>query len=134
MTSVADVMSTDIRTLSPDDRVERLRDLLYLHDIGAVPVVDATTGLVGIITKTDVVEDWSGDVAIGTVMHDEVVTVARTAPVIDAARLMRDRRIHHLIVSDDGTTVAGIVSSFDLLDALSDLLEGGEAPFDGCER
>ena len=134
MTRVVDVMSTDVRTLGPDDRVDRLRDLLYLHDIGAVPVVDAGTGLVGIVSKTDVVEDWSGDVTIGTVMHRDVVTVARAAPVIDAARLMRERRIHHLVVSDDGATVDGIVSSFDLLDALSDLLEGGEAPADGCER
>ncbi len=45
----------------------------------------------------------------------EVATISSTASVHDAAKELARRRIGALVVTDDGTTVAGIVSERDLV-------------------
>lgn len=124
MTVVAEVMTTDVRTLGPADTVDVARQLFFLHRIGSVPIVDEHDGLMGIVTSTDVAEDWEPDQLLRTVMQDEVDTVAAAVPVETAARIMRERHIHHLVVTDgaDGDAMVGIVSSWDLLDALADIV------------
>ncbi len=126
MITVADVMTTEVQTLRPDDTVGDLRDLLHLLGIGSVPIVD-DVGIVGIVTSSDVVEDWAPDLELVTLMRDEVEAVPASASVVEAARTMRERGIHHLVVSEDGVGVDGIVSSWDLLDALVELVEEARA-------
>jgi acetoin utilization protein AcuB len=53
-TPVAQVMSREVITVLRDDTIEDAAKLLYLHRIGAVPVVDARGGLQGIISETDI--------------------------------------------------------------------------------
>ena len=50
----------------------------------------------------------------------EVRTVAPEATVGEALRRMRDERVGALVVSQDGATVAGIVSDRDVLHAIAD--------------
>lgn len=50
----------------------------------------------------------------------KVSTVAPDAAVAEALRRMRDERIGALVVSEDKTTVAGIVSDRGIMDALAD--------------
>ena len=50
---------------------------------------------------------------VGDVMIHDVVSVARDAPVAEAARLMVERNVHHLPVVD-GTQLVGVVTSLDL--------------------
>lgn len=54
---IADVMTTDVATVGPDDDVARLLDLLSGDDpdINRVPVVDDEGRLVGIVARQDVV-------------------------------------------------------------------------------
>jgi tRNA nucleotidyltransferase (CCA-adding enzyme) len=47
--------------VTPGDSVETLRKVMTEHDWGQVPVVDPTSGaLVGIVTRTDLIKQWSG--------------------------------------------------------------------------
>jgi len=46
---------------------------------------------------------------------DEVVTVRPGTSVADAARVLSDKRIGSVVVSPDGTTVAGILSERDIV-------------------
>ena len=48
-----------------------------------------------------------------------VVTISRTASLADAAAVLRDHRVGALVVSDDGTTVDGIISERDLVLSLA---------------
>jgi CBS domain-containing protein len=54
MTPVADVMTTEPLTLSPDDDLSEAVELLIDEKIGGIPVVDKTEGLIGIVTYVDV--------------------------------------------------------------------------------
>jgi CBS domain-containing protein len=54
-----------------------------------------------------------------------VATVATSATLLDVARALTDQSIGALIVSDDGETIAGIVSERDVARAVA--LTGGDA-------
>jgi acetoin utilization protein AcuB len=52
--TVADIMSADVLSLSPEDSASDVVDLMVEHKVGAVPVVDASGALVGIVSYVDV--------------------------------------------------------------------------------
>jgi acetoin utilization protein AcuB len=73
-------------------------------------------------------EAWPESLRVQDCMTRGVLTVRWNAPVVEAWRLMRARRIRHLPVLDDARRLAGIVTDRDLrqvvLDpALQDLAE-----------
>lgn len=132
MTTIAEVMTADVRMLRPEDTVDRLRELMHIHDVSCVPIAD-DGGLCGIVTSTDVVEDWPPDQRLDSIMSDEVLVVAPGTSVTQAARAMREQGIHHLVVGH-GRSIAGVVSTWDLLEVMADIIDSGDAPFDRCER
>jgi CBS domain-containing protein len=52
-TPIQEIMTTDPITVSPDDDLQEIVELLIEEKIGGVPVVDETEGLVGIVTYVD---------------------------------------------------------------------------------
>lgn len=52
-TSIVDVMTTAPLTLAPDDKLQDAVELLIDEKMGGVPVVDASEGLIGIVTYID---------------------------------------------------------------------------------
>ena len=54
-TLVRDVMSSQVVTLRPDDKVEHAADVLADKDVGALPVVDDAGRLVGILRDDDLI-------------------------------------------------------------------------------
>lgn len=112
--SVAHVMSTKVFLASLDHSVDDVRKLMASKQINAVPVVGKNRKLMGIVTTTELARRLDGDESVGHVMNDMFGTISATETAGEAARLMRNRRIHHLIVTE-GDTAVGIVSSHDLL-------------------
>ena len=126
MHTVEEIMSGTVRTATTTDVVGPLRDLMMEHSIHSVPVVDAKGALVGIVTSSDLVEEWSPEMGVQTVMSRKVETVSRHCSVVDAARTMVANRIHHLVVTERNSII-GVVSSFDLLKHLAGRVEQAEA-------
>ena len=54
-TLVRDVMSADVSTLRPDDKVEHAADVLSEKGIGSLPVVDDAGRLLGILRDDDLI-------------------------------------------------------------------------------
>ena len=123
--AIGDVMRTRVVTVSTDDSA-RLAVLRMLEEgVGSVAVCDAGR-LVGIFTERDVL-GLAGDgtdldaVRIGDVMTREPLTVDVGVPVLDAARLMGERKIRHLPVVE-GEHLLGIVGIRDVLGSLVERL------------
>ena len=121
-TTVADVMTTEVRSISSLDVIDTARAVLHESGIGAVPVLSADGQLAGMLTSRDLVEDWDPGDSVESVMTTDVVTASKDLTITGAATLMLTHQIHHLVVMHDGDIV-GLVSSFDLLRALADEME-----------
>jgi CBS domain-containing protein len=119
--SIGNVMRTRVVTVDPGDTA-RLAVLRMLEEgVGSVAVCDAGR-LVGIFTERDVLA-LSGDgtdldtVRVGDVMTRGPVTVSADVSVLDAARLMGEKRIRHLPVVE-GEHLLGMIGIRDVLGSL----------------
>ncbi len=111
---VDDLMVADVVVARPTDVVGELRDRMLDHRISALPVVDDDGHPVGIVTSNDLVEEHPPELGVTEVMSTEVLVVPRYEDVHIAARVMRNHRTHHVVVTE-GRKVVGMLSSFDLL-------------------
>ncbi len=63
---------------------------------------------------------------IEAVMSTDLKTIAPTASVADARELMREHRIHHLPVTEDGNELVGLLTLTDVLRATDSFLREDE--------
>jgi CBS domain-containing protein len=128
---VADLMTLDPVAIGVDAPLEEAERLMRERHVSGLPVVDANGAPVGVISQTDVIEDGGTPMAIllrrkpsglrvGELMTSPAVTVALTAPLVEAARLMRDNRIHRLIAVDEHGRTVGVLSATDFVALYAD--------------
>lgn len=111
---VSDLMTESVVTTEPHVSVERVRRILQRNKVGAVPVVDTEGQPVGIISATDLVPGLKADSPISKIMTEKVFTVPKYDDVSVAARVMRNHKIHRVVVTHE-QKVVGVISAFDLL-------------------
>ena len=112
--AVAHIMSSDVVFAALDHTVDHVRELMADKKIHALPVVGQKKKIMGIVTTEDVARRYPKGTPVQNMMNETVARLATTEPVSAAARLMREHRIHHVVVID-GDKVVGMVSSYDLL-------------------
>jgi CBS domain-containing protein len=123
--AIGDVMRTRVVTVNTDDSA-RLAVLRMLEEgVGSVAVCEGGK-LIGIFTERDVLglagEGTDLDaVKVGDVMTREPLTVDVGVAVLDAARLMGERKIRHLPVVE-GDHLLGMVGIRDVLGSLVERL------------
>jgi CBS domain-containing protein len=111
---VAELMSDSVLTAQPHQSVEHIRQVLDRNNISSVPVVDSDDQPVGVISATDLAHDLKAGSPISKIMTKKVYVVPKYEDVSIAARVMRNHKIHHVVVTHE-KKVAGILSTFDLL-------------------
>lgn len=138
-----DIMKAPVTVLEPGMSLHEAAQVFAEDEISGAPVVGAGRKLVGILSRTDIVNRClegrlgpgrhtdllatlgltegmvteSDDDDLGTVdtaMNDDVVTVGPDAPVAEVASQMADSRIHRVVVAD-GEAVLGIITSLDII-------------------
>lgn len=118
---VRDIMAKNIKTVKPDDSVHAAVKKMNKFGIGSVIVISSGRP-VGIITETNimrrVVESrmdpatvWAKDI-----MTSPLVTIDQTAAVEEAAKIMVDKNISRLPVTN-GNKLVGLISSTDIVKA-----------------
>jgi len=122
---VADFMTIDPVVIGPDARIEEAELLLERYDISGLPVVDADGTLCGVISQSDLLRG-SGDATsairhrftglrVADLMTSPAITVELEMSLIDAARLMRDERVHRVVAVDGTRRAVGVLSSMDFV-------------------
>lgn len=112
--TVDDVMVPSVIVGDVEHTVGDTRALMDEKGIHALPVVNAAGEAVGMVTSADVLGDLPADMPLEEVMVHKVYTIPRYEGVHIAARIMRNHKLHHVVVTEE-KRVVGIVSSFDLL-------------------
>ena len=100
-------------TCLPDDTLGAVAKLLFTHSIGAMPVCEMGTRMVGIISERDLVRafartDWSElqYIRARDVMSTRVVTCGPEVTMRAAQDLMRTNHFRHLPVVASGRVQA----------------------------
>ncbi len=122
--NVADLMSTDLFTVSPDDPVTLAAETMSWRHIRHLPVEDAAGKFVGMVSSREilkVVAEHGAPMLVRDVMDTKPATVAPEVSTVEAVRLMLDEKLDCLPVVKDGELV-GIVSTQDMLVVLGCLL------------
>ncbi len=128
--AVHDHMTREPATLDVGARLGVASAAMDEVGVSALPVVDARGRPVGVLSRTDLLHagvrarDGRRDTllptpsgAVGDVMGRELVTVAPSTSLLEAAQLMVDRCIHHLYVESERRLV-GVLSTTDLMRAV----------------
>ena len=133
--SVAEVMTRDPITVKTETPLRDTIKIMAEKGISGLPVVDDTGKLIGIISETDLMwqqagvtppayfmifdsviyltnpADYQRDLhkalgqTVGEVMSEKPITISPDKPLREAAKLMRDRKIHRLPVLEDRKSV-----------------------------
>ena len=122
---VARIMSTAVKTVTPDTLVEDAAAILLNHDIGSVVVVNEENHLEGILTTTDfvriVAERKPKDrTPVSAYMSTDVLTASAQDPIDEVADRMIAHGIHHIPVTNESEGLIGIITTTDLTAYLSD--------------
>jgi CBS domain-containing protein len=134
---VSEVMTRDVQTVRPDQRVQEAASFMLSADAGSIPVTDGDR-LIGMITDRDiavrgVAKGYGPDTPVRELMTDNVICARDSDEVEDIASKMSEAQVRRLPVIDDQERLCGIVSLGDLSreaddDCASEALEGVSEP------
>lgn len=140
---VHEVMSTEVKVVSPDAAVSAASALMATAHINALPVVSQDGELVGILTSADILAERGrlffkasdGQVpSVGDIMTEEPSVAHRDDALVETARRMIDQGIRHLPVVDGDGVVVGMLAERDLRGVIGDLrsflADGERTPLD----
>lgn len=125
---VVDVMTSDVITVRATTPITEAARLMFRNRISGLPVCDAESCLVGMITEADFLRlevarhshDGAATVeTVGEVMTQNVKTIAPSAPLAEAARVMVNEDINRLPVVDGDAKMLGIISRLDVVAAFT---------------
>lgn len=139
---VSELMNPDVVCAHPGMTTGEVEELLAARGVSGVPVVDDEGHILGVVSQHDLtrlrakrvtageagrfftdVDDYRdiaeepldlSDTPVEEVMQPHMYTVTRDIGVAVAANIMRERRIHRVLVVEQGRLV-GILTSLDLL-------------------
>lgn len=125
---VKDIMTSGVKTATPETTLEEIARMLVENDCGAIPVVrnEASGKPLGILTDRDIVcrviatgRDPRGLTAADC-MSSPCVTIAPSARLDVACRTMEENRIRRLVVVDADGVCCGIVAQADVARRIAD--------------
>ena len=156
-----DLMTEKVICVHPDTPIQDLVKILVKNHIHGAPVVDKEGKIVGVVSKTDIVEydekaskkqslitkrsfynDTNGKLkkaldkilkekkfgktTVKDIMTPRVITAQANDSIDRLAKIMYDKKIHRIIIQDNGHVI-GVVSTLDILHAVSTMGYGSSA-------
>lgn len=115
---VKELMSTPVITVSPRNSIQEALDIMRDNGIRRIPVID--NGLVGMVVQRDIERSLRSpgvicETPVEWVMtKQDLQTIAPDDTVVQAARMLRDKKISALPVLENGELI-GIITDTDIL-------------------
>ena len=111
---VQDLMTTNVITAQPHQTVGQLTEKMAKRSLNSIPVVSTDNEPVGVVSAKDLLAAKKQETPVSNIMTEKVYTIPEYEDVSIAARMMRNHKIHHLVVTQE-KKVVGVISAFDLL-------------------
>ena len=118
--SLRDIMTKEVFYSDYDDKAMDVTELMRRNKVGSIIIMNKGIP-VGIITERDIVKNC----VIGEknfaflkakdIMSGPVITIGESKTIIDAANIMKDKNIKKLLVINESSQIAGIVTQTDIV-------------------
>lgn len=108
----SEIMTTDVKKLTPDVLVENAAREMFESSVSGMPVVDDENHLIGVVTEFDIISKQGERVA--DIMTKDVVSVGEDTDPESVARMLTEQRIRRIPVVREGKVI-GIISRSDLV-------------------
>src|SRR5512133_2567361 len=122
---VQEVMTTELKWLSPDMSMSQALELFRTARISGAPVIEQGR-LVGIISLEDLIRCMTLgelDAPVSSYMSRKPITVRSNEPVVEALKLFVDTRHGRLPVLDENENIIGILTKSDITMGLLQALQ-----------
>lgn len=122
---ISEAMTSIVETIRPGDTAQYAGSRMKEHDVGFLPVV-VEGRAVGVLTDRDLALRCCGEgrdphaTRVEDIMTPNVIGCRETEEVAAAGRLMEDKKLRRIVVTDDGGLVTGLLSVDDLAARLND--------------
>lgn len=134
---VADLMTRDIITVSPDDSLKQVANIMFKYNFDGVPVVDSEGNLLGDVSSKELIK-WAlpdyekllsdnpeaepfeellsqvDSMLVKDVMNSDLITIAETATLLEASMMIINRATDRIMVVRD-TKLVGVISASDIV-------------------
>ena len=138
--TASDIMVPNPVTIEPSASVEEAAKIMAARDVSSLVVIDRERRVVGIVTARDIVDKVvarglnPSELKVSDIMAKPVTIVEPNTPIKDVVLLMSSTGHRHIPVVGEGGILMGIVSEFDILKLVPDLLESVEVGRGGGRR
>jgi len=110
-----DTMITPVISLSENASVLNAVKLMAENDIGCIVVTNSNGQVCGILSERDVIsvlgaKGFIENLKVKDIMSRNVYCMREENTIVEALRVMLERKIRHLPVVDNRSTLKGIVS------------------------
>lgn len=130
---IGQLMTTELKTLSPDDNLLKVEELFQQNDFHHIPIVDASQKIVGIISRVDFykMEDSFTifntvksrhyntsifkSILVSEIMIKQLATLHPEDTAIAAMGMFNENLFHAIPVVDKNHKLLGLVTTYDLL-------------------
>lgn len=123
---VKDFMTSPVQTTIGEKKIGEIRNLMKSNGIHALPVIkytkklpEAEVTIRGVITATDLSEQNDDSLFVEDVMTQKLYVIHKNTSAKSAAKMMIKKKVHHLIVMDEGKII-GMISSLDFVKLVSE--------------
>jgi len=126
---IEEIMTTDVITIGPPATVRTASKLMREKGVGSL-IVKENNKAIGIVTERDILNRVTSkkirpsSINVGKIMSSPLLCVSPEKDVKDAARLMIEKSIRRLPVSDKHGSCIGIVTERDIMKGLLKMLSG----------
>jgi CBS domain-containing protein len=113
---VSDVMSTDIKMVTPEMPMSDVLELLRVERISGAPVV-ADNRLIGVVSLEDLIRAMVANeiqAPIAKYMTHKVITVKAYDPVVEAIERFTTSNLGRMPVVDEGGNLVGMITKGDI--------------------
>ncbi len=116
---VSTIMTRNLITVSPEDNLNKVREIFSSHRIHHLPVAD-NGKLVGLITTYDLFklgkshEEYE-NIKVTSIMTEKLATLEPNAKVGTACEVFLENLFHALPIVDENGMLVGIVTTFDVM-------------------
>ncbi len=138
MKTVSDIMTRNPHTLTPQASLQDAEQLMKTHQIRHLPITNDEQQVQGVISQKEVLAEafkitnrfgsqhlqaYLAKTLIDQAMQREVITISPDMPLLDAGRLLQEKKRGCLLVTNGDNQLQGILTSQDFVKLAIQLLE-----------